>query len=132
MASAYVLEKFQRKCHIFKVCVPPYLIESHLKSFGAMSPWSLSIKAFGFVQGYNHAVGAVKFYHIKNSMHKKTKKSSCPKRFWYLRDIGIYFINNTYLCTWSLWPSVIIFKSCPFSPRGFCCGTSKADPQTTR
>lgn len=74
MASAYVLEKFQRKCHIFKVCVPPYLIESHLKSFGAMSPWSLSIKSFGFVLGYNHAVGAVRIYHIKKSMHKKKKK----------------------------------------------------------
>lgn len=34
----YVLQEFQRKCHIFKIHVPlPYLIASHPKSFGAMN-----------------------------------------------------------------------------------------------
>lgn len=107
----------------------PYLIESHPKSFSAVSLWSLSIKAFGFVRGYNHSARAVRIYHIKNPCTEK--KGWLPNRVWYFRDIRIYFINNTYLCTWSLWLSVIILKYCPFSPRGFCCGTSRADPQTT-
>lgn len=120
VACIYALEQFQRKCHIFKLHVPqPYLIAIA----SLLVPWVFVIKAFGFVRGYNGSARAVGIYHIKNPCTKKGV-------VWYFRDIRICFINNTYLCTSVLWLSLIILQYCLFSPRGFYCGTSQADPQT--
>lgn len=126
VAYIYALEQFQRKCHIFKLHVPqPYLIETHHKSFGAMSPCNKSIC---FVLGYNGSARAVRIYHIKNP---RTKKGVVVQRGFGTLETLESISLITHICAFGFCVlNLIILQYCPFSPRGFCCGTSRADPQT--
>lgn len=85
------------------------------------------IKAFGFVLGYNGSARAVRIYHIKSPCKKgvaaqrgfgSSETLEAMSLITCIRALGFCGLARSYCSTTH------------YSPRSFCCGTSRADPQT--